>query len=533
MEQKKLVELAKHGNAKAFGKLYDAYAQKMRGVCANIVKSKNANTEDIVHDAFIVAFLSIGKLRDTDRFGEWLTTITRNLSIKYLKQKQETHVFTLSDITETLSDDGCPKDKTRDIEEILKTIEKLPEGYKRVFKLSVLEGLSHNEIAKILDIEPHSSSSQLHRAKMMLRKMLSGNKTFTLILTAIFATPVNKYQNFSKRCITFGKTHEVDILSDTTTPSQFHASRIAPTILNTGNRSREQDTCNIVNDTLSLTMAQTDKITTEHEEKQKMSENERLTAIPTVSSDKNRVSKWKMLLVGSIGPELARNAYRLIKGKDDGDMTSGNQDIDTWEIYYEYLKKRVDFTSPKDSVALLEIAKNNKGKIIEREKHDKPITFGLCIEKRVCRRWGIESGIQYTLLKSAFTTGEGSYYIRKTQKLHYLGVPLRLSYRVTDYHKFSIKTSTGLTMNIPLGGSTKQTLFTDSASITIGKHSTRVPFQWSVGTSLGLQYELASGLCIYVEPTINYYIPTGSNTRSSWTEKPFTFSIPFGIRFEF
>ena len=61
-------------------------------------------------------------------------------------------------------------------------IDKLPEGYGQVFRLSVLEGMTHKEIAALLDIEPHSSSSQLSRAKKMLRKMMHQYWALLLLL---------------------------------------------------------------------------------------------------------------------------------------------------------------------------------------------------------------------------------------------------------------------------------------------------------------------------------------------------------------
>ena len=64
-------------------------------------------------------------------------------------------------------------------------MDELPDGYRRIFKLSVIKGLSHKEIANLMGIEPHSSSSQLSRAKMMLRKLLSGYMALMLLVFVI------------------------------------------------------------------------------------------------------------------------------------------------------------------------------------------------------------------------------------------------------------------------------------------------------------------------------------------------------------
>ncbi len=70
-------------------------------------------------------------------------------------------------------------------------IDKLPVGYKKVFKLSVLDGLSHQEIAKLLDIAPHSSSSQLARAKALLRNKLN-QRTILIMVLVLIIIPVYK-----------------------------------------------------------------------------------------------------------------------------------------------------------------------------------------------------------------------------------------------------------------------------------------------------------------------------------------------------
>jgi len=57
------------------------------------------------------------------------------------------------------------------------------------------------------------------------------------------------------------------------------------------------------------------------------------------------------------------------------------------------------------------------------------------------------------------------------------------------------------------------------------------PMQWAVGVGTGLQYQITPNWSIYLEPTFNWYIPNGSSIHTVWTEHPFTFTIPWGLRF--
>lgn len=100
MEQYTVVERAKEKDAKAFDILYRAYHPKMVGICMNIVKEDSAVVDDLVHDAFILAFVSLGNLRDNDKFSEWLTTIVRNVALKHVEQRNRMHLLPISSVSE-------------------------------------------------------------------------------------------------------------------------------------------------------------------------------------------------------------------------------------------------------------------------------------------------------------------------------------------------------------------------------------------------------------------------------------------------
>ena len=114
-------------------------------------------------------------------------------------------------------------------------------------------------------------------------------------------------------------------------------------------------------------------------------------------------------------------------GDIDGPQPSVPETFSTWEEYYQYLQENVHGNMSKEEEALMKIAKNNNGKIMEHEHHYKPMTIGLSLTKKIGNKWYLETGLQYSLLRSDYTLGEGAYYIQKKQKLHYLGMPLRIS----------------------------------------------------------------------------------------------------------
>ena len=249
------------------------------------------------------------------------------------------------------------------------------------------------------------------------------------------------------------------------------------------------------------------------------------------SLPKKKTGKWKMMLAGSVGPQLAQNLYKLMTTPHSDGLESGlPQQVNTWEEYYDYLNTRNQEGTLGDSLTLMTIAKNNSGRIIEHQHHNSPITIGLALNKKLNNHWSIETGLQYIYLKSEFTTGK-EYRIQKTQKLHYIGIPLRISYRFGNYKQFSFYSTAGLQMEIPIKGTLHTSHVTDSVPINLGYQSLDVPLQWSINASTGVQYHFTPHTSIYIEPTINYYIPDGSSLRTIRKEHPVTFSVPVGIRF--
>ena len=86
-------------------------------------------------------------------------------------------------------------------------------------------------------------------------------------------------------------------------------------------------------------------------------------------------------------------------------------------------------------------------------------------------------------------------------------------------------------MNIPLSGKTDEQYVTGTVIPYSDSWHFTPPFQWTIGTGVGLQYNFANNWGVYLEPTFSWHIPNGSTTRTIWTEHPFTITVPFGIRF--
>lgn len=191
-----LVDKARTGDTEALGWMYDTFAPKMRMTCIRILEEERDVVDDLVHDAFVLAYTSIDTLQETDRLEAWLCAIVRNLTLRYLdvkKMRATQPLSTLQDESPYLADFSKATDSRVLTEEVLSVINELPSGYQKILRLHIFEGYSHQDIGAMLGIEPHSSSSQLSRAKSALRKMMSERKMWLILILSLLVLPIYKY----------------------------------------------------------------------------------------------------------------------------------------------------------------------------------------------------------------------------------------------------------------------------------------------------------------------------------------------------
>lgn len=138
------------------------------------ILSHSAEAEDVVQESFLEAFTRLNDFREDSSFGAWLKRIVVNKCISIIRKRkvdfvddQALDIFSYSDDLEFDSDDS-----TKTIELIKLGINELPDGYRLVLSLYLLEGYDHIEIAEILNISESTSKSQYLRAKNKLKEWL-------------------------------------------------------------------------------------------------------------------------------------------------------------------------------------------------------------------------------------------------------------------------------------------------------------------------------------------------------------------------
>ena len=158
----------------------------------------------------------------------------------------------------------------------------------------------------------------------------------------------------------------------------------------------------------------------------------------------------------------------------------------------------------------------------EEETHRHPVTLGLTTDIALGSRWGLSTGITYTLLQSDFTQHMGSQRIDRRQRLHYVGVPVMLSYRLWSHRRLSLYATAGAQADWNVASSM------ESQGVSLQVPKDRV--QWSCAAAAGLQYDVLPWLSAYAEPGVRHYFDNGSIINNYFKDKPDCFSLHLGLR---
>ena len=567
MEITRLIEQCRQGDAEALGELYKAYAKRMRGVCRRYI-SDEQTVEDVLHDAFVIIFTSFDKLRDDQKAEAWMMSITRNVASKYKDHLMAKPFVSLKEAEQMPMPEEKAEVRGMPLEDVLRLIERLPEGYSQVFRLSVFDGLSHKEIAGMLGIEPHSSSSQLARAKKMLRKMM---RQYWAAVFLLLLVPVTFFL-FRK-----GDTATRDEDGGEHQPSPVVAKqKEMPKESQRESVTERPESPVIVQKPLQLIVAQTvDTITVDTlsnivAQEQAITDtvsNDTATIIrevelphlfpdePTISMNNDK--KWSLQLAYA-GQFDEQNRYNQpfsykpapsdVQSLPSGPEPTVPSGIDNWTDYAVYLENNPDAVSDKTRSVIMRIALNNanrpgEDKILRTSHHQMPVTWSLALKYRLDNRFGLESGLGYSCLTSDFEIGAdgrsetegnaclGKNTIREHQTIHYLDIPVKGIYNMYGRKRWGIYGSLGLTTEIPVHSTLQSDFYVNGQYEASDKTTIRAPWQFSATFGLGLQYHLTPNVGFFAEPSLQYYIPMQSDIETYRTEHPFTFSLPLGIRF--
>ena len=165
--------------------------------------------------------------------------------------------------------------------------------------------------------------------------------------------------------------------------------------------------------------------------------------------------------------------------------------------------------------------------------HHRTSRFGVTFGANIGRRWGVESGLYFTTLKSSYASESGTARSTTEREMHYIGFPLHAQYKIWWHRGFSVyglagpmfetayrtRTTTVQTLGDNRNYATDRTNIRDS--------------RWSLQAGAGAQLDLLPGFSFFLQPSLSWHIPNGSELENAYSEHPFAPEFFFGVRFSF
>lgn len=487
-----IVERCQLGDEQAFGLLYTVMRDRLRTVCRNYTANEQT-VDDLLHDSFVLILSKINTLKDLNKAEAWMTAVTRNVAQSWLNHQQQEEVVSLDAMEQPLQvEEPVPVPVTYD--EILHLVDALPRRYRRVFRLSVLEGMNHQQIAALLNIEPHTSSAQLSRAKLLLRHWLG--PMVLLFVAALLPLGVWWYSKPTA-------TDREPLCGTGTDGTAKHSPA-----------TRVNDSSRVV--AAVILPADTAVVPP--------------TDTATVSPPTDTATVSPSADTASVAPPsvVPYRVTELPVDRQTADHPAPRRDSQ-WSVDLAYS----GIGSNRDLQLPYANAETNDAVYDSETRHRMPLTIGLTVNRRLTQHWQVGLGIQYTRMTTDSEWGNTYTRMVKEQRVNYLGLPLSVQWHYPLVSRLSLYTAANVTLQLPLRSTADSRCVLNGLTVESSTERLHPGIQWSAGLGLGLHYSLTPAVGFFVEPSLQHYFRNSSGVETWQTEHPAAFSVPFGLRIIF
>ena len=567
MEEQELAIRCARGDNAARRELYIQYGSRILALCRRYV-SDPADAEDLRQDAFVKIYRVIGRFHWTrpGSLYSWMARVTINLAFdSYGKRRRlARELVDVETVENILPDESTYEEAVSVPPEVLSAmIEALPEGYRTVFKLYCIDGLSHKDIAALLGIKEKSSSASLSRARAMLsdaireywrnqedgaspeswagilRKMrrataLRVGATAMALLLPISAlllwhsnrqpsvpaiaevTPTAPVEPSSapEEPIIIQEDTFIPNSRPTVLPSNpFVIPSDSPVI-----PSEAKESVSIDTHTDIPAQPQEPRQEPKQEPKQTPKQDTRpdpidpfLTLPEQIQRQRPRVSFSFRAGSGTArrntDVQLSSAPYIAALTYMNEVNAATNDIIGTMNVRSNYGNAIEWLTNNSDLIV--------SSSTTDHYRHDLPVSFGLTARVEWTPRLGVESGVEYTYLHSTVL----SEATGMDQRLHFVGIPVRMDTRLWSRN--------GIDLYVGLGAKAEKCV-----AATMGRVKCEEPrLQWSTEAFAGVQYRIAPRAHLYFQPQITYSL-TKTDLVTYRTETPMMFTLNAGLRFD-
>ena len=508
-----LIQRCQQGDREAMGQLYTAMHDELLARCRKFAANDNV-AEDLLHDAFLLIFTNIGKVHSPEKGRGWMHKVTQNVCLLYVQHRQSVSLVPIDEVKETPK--GAESDMTVTYEELLKAIDQLPRGYRQVFRLSVIEGMTHQQIAQLTGIDPHTSSSQLLRAKKQLRRLVK-----LLMLTLLLAGMFGLYYILPL----YDGKHDVAEVESTTVGSQKTDSNVlVKDSTDQGHVAAVSSGKILTNVSVSLPDL-TDAQASIGDSISEWSDSVKAEAVKAVNDIV--VAESPLSADDSVVTNSAVEKEKVVVADIPGTVPQTEKDNNFFlSLAYSGL--------PNGSARSLPYgAEGMNGDIDTVVHHRLPMTVALNGRYSSGNRWWVDGGIRFSQLSSEMRVGNTYLYMEQQQRVRYLGLSIGVGYEWWHRRHWMLYSTGSVVCELPLH-STVETSYWRGDRLIEAENTRLIPHvQWSVGAGLGAQYDITPAIGLFVEPSLQYHFRRSDGIKTWWSEHPFSPLLPIGIRFSF
>lgn len=541
MDRKELFNRCVLGDRKAQGILYSTYRDGMRRVVFSVLGDV-PEVDDVLHDGFLIIFSTIANVRDPECLTAWMATLMRRLAVKVRQDSNRISTVNIDDELNSVAaieeDDGHDSFGWEKLSEL---IDRLPDGYGRVFRLAVLDGMTHKEIGNLLGINERSSSSQLFRAKKLLRRFIIEYRNalgiFLTILTLgvlLLLLPISKEsQNELTTGVAPGRKKgvkeeamAVDGSDSSVNRGQGKSSRQKNGPSRSGSRSFVAKNIQSSDDSVGIDECAGKKNPDENDVdfmlraqqledwqqpgQSECSDTASIRIVPIDNEHKDILDYKLMTVVAE-----KRNPWGIVV-RTEGSYNKRSSDIGTMLIPSDQ--------SSNDPWIETEVQKSVRWHM--------PVVAQIEFSYKLSDRWSLSTGLRYTYLRGDSILTSEFRHREAEMKIHNIGIPVKATYRLFNKKNVSVYLTGGFGIDVPIGGS-KYISDTglDNSEPRAWSETLRTKVQFSTDWGLGIGWNFAPHTGIFVEPSFRYYFPTRGNVPTIWSEHPCVFTLPVGIRF--
>ncbi len=180
--------------------------------------------------------------------------------------------------------------------------------------------------------------------------------------------------------------------------------------------------------------------------------------------------------------------------------------------------------------AVSDVGKSPKTNI----KHRTPISFGVSVSRHLNDRFSLQSGLSYAMVTSDWETMATVYNNKTRQRLHFLGIPLSVSYKIAEWNRFNFYASAGGQAEVNVAGKERVKSYFEDKQIGVDTKNVRMKeWQWSVNARVGVSYPIIRYISAFAEVGAAYYFDNGSKIETVYSDKSFNVNPQIGIRLGF